>query len=50
MKPRIGITSRRSSDEWIARQVVRYIQAVEEAGGEADYQDAEQHGEPTRQK
>ena len=46
MKPRIGITSRRSSDEWIARQVVRYIQAVEEAGGEAVVLAADQDGAP----
>ncbi len=46
MKPRIGITSRRSDEEWIARQVARYIHAVEEAGGEAVVLAADQDGAP----
>ena len=46
MKPRIGITSRRSSDEWVARQGARYIQAIEEAGGEAVILAADRPGAP----
>ncbi|MCC7354713.1 MAG: gamma-glutamyl-gamma-aminobutyrate hydrolase family protein [Anaerolineae bacterium] len=46
MGPRIGITSRRSSDEWVARQVARYIEAINEAGGEAVVLAADQGGAP----
>jgi putative glutamine amidotransferase len=48
MKPRIGITSRRSNGEWVARQVARYIQAIEEAGGEAVVLAADQDAAPPR--